>query len=381
MKIIAKTLYGLETVAAEELTGLGVKDATVANRAVIFSGELPLLYSANYMSRCCLSFLMEIASFRIRSAEDLYKGILRIRWDDYMDTGNTFSVVPVINSELFNHTGFAGLKAKDAVADYFRNKTGKRPSVKTADPDILINLHISHNDVTVSLDSSGTPLYRRGYRKETVAAPLNEVLAAGMIRLSGWKDNDQLTDPMCGSGTIPIEAALMACRIPPGRTRSRYGFESWKDFDPRLFEVIKEKWDKQTDLSRSLRISCSDISPDAIRQAEGNIWNAGLGDILHPSVADFRDLKPETAEGMIIMNPPYGERLSQGETNELYGMIGTKLKHSFEGFSAWIISSNRESLKFIGLKPSSKQVLFNGALECYFQRFDLYKGSKKGQRD
>jgi putative N6-adenine-specific DNA methylase len=218
MKFIAKTLYGLEKVVADELTELGAEGVTVANRAVFFRGELPILYTVNYMSRTALSVLLEIASFRIRSADDLYNGILKIKWDSFMSSEDTFSIVPVVNSDLFNHTGFAGLKAKDAIADFFRNKSGKRPSVNTADPDVLINLHISHSSVTVSLDSSVIPLFKRGYREGMVAAPLNEVLAAGMLKLSGWNAGTDLMDPMCGSGTIAIEAGLMACNVSDSRS-------------------------------------------------------------------------------------------------------------------------------------------------------------------
>jgi putative N6-adenine-specific DNA methylase len=377
MKFIAKTLYGLEKVVAEELKELGATGITVANRAVFFSGELPILYTANYMSRTALSFLYEVSTFRIRSADDLYNGIQKIAWDRYMSSEDTFSIVPVVNSDIFNHTGFAALKAKDAIADYFRSRSGKRPSVNSTDPDILINLHISHSSVTVSLDSSVIPLFKRGYRGETVAAPLNEVLAAGMLMLSGWRSDVDIIDPMCGSGTIAIEAGLIACNIPPGRFRKSFGFQKWKEYDRRLFDAIKEKYDGRISGSPSCSISCSDISPEAVASAKANIKNAGLGEIIQPDEKDFRELRPGSSGGYLFINPPYGERISQGETNEIYGMIGTTLKHSFPGFTAWIISSNRESLKYIGLKPSAKHVLFNGALECLFERFDMYGGSRK----
>jgi len=298
-----------------------------------------------------------------------------------MSSDDTFSIVPVVNSDLFNHTGFAALKAKDAIADYFRKISGKRPSVNTSDPDILINLHISHNSVTVSLDSSLIPLFKRGYREGMVAAPLNEVLAAGMLMLSGWRSGTDLIDPMCGSGTIAIEAGLMACNIPPGRFRKSFGFERWKNFDSRLFEVIKEKHDEKASVSVPPAITCSDISADAVNSARINIKNAGLEDIIIPVEKDFRDLRPGSTSGTIFINPPYGERISQGETNDIYGMIGTTLKHNFQGYSAWIISSNRESLKYIGLKPSAKHILYNGALECLFERFDMYGGSRKHREE
>lgn len=381
MKIIAKTLFGLEDTVAAELKELGASSVTVANRAVIFEGELPLLYTVNYMSRTALSFLVEVSNFRIKSVEDLYNGAMRVKWDRYMKVDETFSVVPVVNSDLFNHTGFAALKVKDAIADYFRKKGGKRPSVNTVNPDIIVNLHISHNTVTISLDSSGDPLFMRGYRILRSAAPLNEALAAGMIRMSGWDMKSPLIDPMCGSGTIAIEAALMATGTPPGKFRNYFAFQRWIEFDSRLLELIMEKYDSRISHGNCGPIFCSDISQEAINNTKVNLKATGIEDLVETSVADFRDLKPPAKEGLLIMNPPYGERLEQGETNELYSMIGSTLKHNFEGFTAWIISSSRESLKFIGLKPSAKHVLFNGALECRFDRYDLYSGSRKQNRN
>ncbi|HVN58068.1 MAG TPA: class I SAM-dependent RNA methyltransferase [Bacteroidales bacterium] len=378
MKIIAKTLYGLEEVVAEEMRSLGAQHVAIANRAVIFEGELPFLYAVNYMSRTALSFLAEIAGFRINSADDLYRKILKISWDAYLDTHNTFSVVPVVKSKIFNHTGFAALKAKDAIADFFRNRTGKRPSVSASDPDVVINLHISHETVTVSLDSTVIPLYKRGYRTESVSAPLNEVLAAGLLSLAKWKPEYGLTDPMCGSGTIGIEAGLIATGVPPGRFRKSFGFQRWPGYDDQLFELVREKYDKAVDSTAPVNICCSDNSALAVRKAASNLKAAGLQDIVQLSCVDFREMKPQApGRGFMIMNPPYGERMSQGETNELYEAIGTALKHNFEGYTAWIISSNRESLKHIGLKPSEKHVVFNGSLECFYERFDMYQGSRK----
>ena len=241
MKFVAKTLYGLETVLADELVSLGAMEIEKVNRAVTFRGEKDLLYSVNYCSRTALSVLMNVADFRIRSKDDLYREGSKIEWDRYLDPDDTFSIVPVVNSPHFSHTGYPGLILKDAIADYFRNKFGRRPSVNTTDPDILINLHISNDNVSVSLDSSVIPLFKRGYRQEQAVAPLNEVLAAGILMLSGWKASAPIMDPMCGSGTFPIEAGLMACKIPPGKLRSFYGFQRWKDYDDVLIPVFKEK--------------------------------------------------------------------------------------------------------------------------------------------
>jgi putative N6-adenine-specific DNA methylase len=379
MKFIAKTLYGLEQVLAKELENLGAGDIVIANRAVIFSGNLTLMYAVNYMSRTALSVLWEIAEFNIRSADDLYNKAQKIRWEEYIDGYGKFSIVPVVKSPLFNHTGFAGLKLKDSIADYFRRKSGFRPSVDTEDPDLMINLHISNERVTISLDSSAVPLFKRGYRKEASAAPLNEVLAAGMLMISGWEQSKCLIDPMCGSGTIPIEAAMMACNVPPGKFRERFGFEKWKNFDKGEFEKIKTRYDDSVTEGGDVRIYGYDISAEAIEMAGVNANAAGVGKVIHLEVCDFKDLKPVYNEGFIFINPPYGERISAGETDAIYSMTGTTLKHSFEGFTAWLISSNRESVKHIGLKPSAKHTLYNGALECLFAKYELYGGSRKGK--
>jgi len=376
MKFVAKTLFGLEKVLAEEMAILGAKSISQANRAVLFEGDIRLLYRVNYMSRTALSVLMPVKEFWIKSADDLYRKCMQIEWDNYMDVGNTFSVTPVVQSQIFNHTGYAGLRLKDAVADYFRKLSGKRPSVDNENPDILINLHISNDKVTVSLDSSLIPLFKRGYRKEQAAAPLNEVLAAGMLLISGWDGSKDLIDPMCGSGTIPIEAGLIACNVPAGRFRKSFGFQKWKGYDPEIFRVTREEGDSGIRKS-PVRISGYDISEIAVKQAVKNVGSAGLTDSIYLAEYDFRTLKMADNEGVIYINPPYGERLLPGETESHYGMIGTTLKHNFSGYSAWIISSNKESLKYIGLKPKEKHILFNGALECSFNKYELYQGSRK----
>lgn len=381
MKLIAKTLYGLETVLAKELTDLGASDIVIANRAVKFQGDLRMLYSANYMLRSAISILWQVSEFNIRSADDLSHRSMRIEWDRLMDVENTFSIVPVVQSHHFNHTGFAALKLKDAVADYFRNKTGKRPSVDNSAPDILINLHISNDRVTISLDSSMEPLFKRGYRKEAYEAPLNEVLAAGMLLLSGWNAGFDLIDPMCGSGTIPIEAGMIACRIPPGKFRREYGFQKWRNYDESLFNTVKEEYDSFIADSTDVEITGYDISPNAVAGAYQNLCHAGLEEVLRVEEMDFRNFHPaEGKSGYIFINPPYGERLSKGETDALYSMIGSALKHNCHGFTAWLISPNKESMKFIGLKPSAKHILYNGSLECVFARYELYEGSRKEGR-
>jgi putative N6-adenine-specific DNA methylase len=376
MKFVAKTLYGLEKVLSEELISLGAGNVQTANRAILFEGDKSLLYRVNYSVRTALSVLMPLSDFRIRSKEDLYKGGSKIEWDRFMDTDDTFSIVPVINSPHFGHTGYAGLIIKDAIADYFRNKTGRRPSVDTTNPRILINLHISNDNVTISLDSSSVPLYKRGYRQEQTVAPLNEVLAAGILLLSGWNVSSTLTDPMCGSGTIPIEAGLIASKIPPGKFRQFFGFQKWKDFDEDLFEKIKLECNSQIQLS-PVKIFGSDISEEALKFANANVARAGLSDVITLEKSDFKDLKSIDEHGYLFLNPPYGQRIKPEEIDMLYGMIGTTLKHNFPGTTAWLITSNKESLKHIGLKPKEKYTLFNGALECVLLKYEMYTGTKK----
>jgi putative N6-adenine-specific DNA methylase len=378
MLLIAKTLYGLERVLSDELKGLGAENVQPVNRAVIFEGDHHLLYKANYCLRTAMSVLVQIAEFRIRSADDLYKNSLRINWEEYLDPEHTFSVVPVVNSPIFSHTGYAGLRLKDGIADWFRNKAGERPSVDTIDPDIVFNLHISNDLVTVSLDSSVVPLYKRGYRKEQGSAPINEILAAGIILLSGWKAETSFLDPMCGSGTIPVEAALIASDIPPGRFRQFYGFQRWRDYNDKLFLQVRSESELKVH-PPGIKIYGSDISENAVSMTRTNVESAGISDIISISKSDFCDLKASDNEGVIIMNPPYGQRIKSADNDKLYGMIGSTLKHNFPGYQAWLITSDKDSLKHVGLKPARKTALFNGSIECVLVKYELYQGSKKNK--
>src|SRR5664279_857576 len=307
MKFVAKTLYGLEKVLSEELISLGAGNVQTANRAILFEGEKSLLYKVNYSVRTALSVLMPLADFKIRSKEDLYKGGSKIEWDRFMDADDTFSIVPVINSPHFGHTGYAGLIIKDSIADTFRKQTGRRPSVDTENPRLLINLHISNDLVTISLDSSVVPLFKRGYRQEQSAAPLNEVLAAGILLLSGWNAASTFTDPMCGSGTFPIAAALMACKIPPGKFRKFFGFQRWRDFDEDLFQKVMLENNNKIQ-SSPVKIFGSDISEETLQFAKTNVAKAGLNDAVSLGISDFKDLRSEEG-GLVFMNPPYGQRI------------------------------------------------------------------------
>ena len=376
MQLIAKTLYGLENVLAKELISLGASDINTSNRAVLFKGNHYLLYKTNYCCRTALSILMQIAEFQIKSKDDLYKYSQKINWEMYLEVDDTFSIVPVVNSHLFHHTGYPGLILKDAIADWFRKRKGRRPSVDTVNPRILINLHISNERVNVSIDSSVIPLYKRGYRHSSSVAPINEVLAAGIILLSGWNATNSLLDPMCGSGTIPIEAGLIACKIPPGKLRKSFGFQNWKDYDNELFNKIRKECNEQM-TSSPVQITGTDISERAVEQARANIERAGLSDTITIEVMDFQHLKAIDKDGFVIMNPPYGKRIKPEETDKLYSMIGSTLKHNFSGNKVWIITSNKGSLKHVGLKPREKQTVFNGPLECVLINYEMYHGTRK----
>ena len=377
-KLLAKTLFGLEDVLAAELKDMGAENISKGRRSVSFRGDKEMLYRANYNLRTALSVLKPLCSFKIERAKDLYKKAMEFPWEDIMGLGQTFSVVPVVNSSIFNHTAYPALVLKDAIADRFRMKTNRRPSVELKDPDMVFNCHISEKDVTISIDSTIIPLFKRGYRVHQSEAPLNEVLAAGIIMKSGWDMQMPLLDPMCGSGTLAIEAALMARNIPPGQFRRFFGFMNWPDYDQALFKKVRRDAVLK---KRSLQtaVYCKDISSQNIRLCRVNIKNAGLEDDIQTEVADFRESASKEKAYMIIMNPPYGERLDVKDIESLYSDIGERLKHGYPGSTAWIISSNTEALKNIGLKPSRKSTLYNGKLEIKLVKYELYSGSKKGR--
>ncbi|HNX65468.1 MAG TPA: THUMP domain-containing protein [Bacteroidales bacterium] len=376
MKIVAKTLYGLEEVLADELTALGAIKAKAGNRAVVFEGNKSLLYRVNYCSRLALSFMVPVNEYTIRKPSDLYDGAFNLPWDNYLDASQTFAITSVVTSKHFTHSGYPALVVKDAIADYFRRRTSKRPNVDSRSPDIQINLHISHDRVTISLDSTVVPLFKRGYREEQGVAPLNEVLAAGIIALSGWKADTPLTDGMCGSGTIVAEAGLMACNIAPGYFRRNFGFMKWKDFDESLFRSIKFDAEKKVRKS-PVPIFGKDISEEAVRIARSNITGCGLNDTIQISQADFLSSVPETETGTIIMNPPYGQRIGLFDQNAFYREVGSRLKHFYTGHKAWILSGDRECLQAVGLKTYKKFDLYNGNIECRLHGYDLYQGTKK----
>jgi putative N6-adenine-specific DNA methylase len=376
-EIIATTLFGLEEIVAGELRDLGATNVEVLNRAVKFTGDKAMLYKSNLHLRTALKVLKPFSQFMLRDDIDLYKRIKRIDWEQFMSVDGTLAIEATVNGEYFTHSQFVALKSKDAIVDQFREKYGRRPSVDLENPDLRINIHINDRSCSVSLDSSGVSLGKRGYRLEQSLAPMSEVLAAGIIALSGWDKKRNLLDPMCGSGTLAIEAALIACNIAPGRLRT-FGFGKWKDFNADLWASLKKEADNQI-IEPSCKIFSSDIESRSVEISKRNAINAGVENLIEFKQMDFLHSNDHFNNGIVLMNPPYGERLKEvEEIIPFYQEIGTQLKHHYEGCDAWIISGNIEALKFIGLRPSRKIRLFNGPLECKLQKYELYRG-KKGE--
>jgi putative N6-adenine-specific DNA methylase len=375
--IIATTLYGLENVLAEELNAIGATDISVLNRAVKFRGDNSLLYKSNLWLRTAIKILKPIHAFRANDERQLYSNIKRFGWENYLSIKKSFAVDSVVNSNIFTHSQYVALKTKDAIVDRFRDSTELRPSVDTENPDVRINIHISGTMVIVSLDSSGVMLGKRNYRTEQVEAPISEVLAAGIILLSGWDKKTNVIDPMCGSGTFPIEAAMIAANIAPGLNR-KFNFETWLDFDKQLFDKIKkEAVEKQ--ISSSAQIYGSDIDKKAISISINNARRAGVRDIIKFENKDFFDSENNNKPAFVFMNPPYDERLQIEKVEEFYDEIGSQLKHHYQDNEAWIISSNFDAINHFGLKAEKKIKLFNGKLECRLLHYKMYEGSKKNK--
>ena len=373
--MIATTLFNLEEIVADELDTLGATDIEILNRAVKFRGDIALLYKSNLHLRTALKVLKPFAQFVLRDENDLYKKIQSINWEEFMSVDGTLAVEATTNGETFTHSQYVALKTKDAIVDQFREKHGRRPSVDLEEPDLKINVHIRDRNCSVSLDSSGASLGKRGYRKSQSLAPLSEVLAAGIIALSGWDKKQDFIDPMCGSGTFSIEAAMLARKMAPGRLRS-FTFERWLDFDAELWSKIKEEAEGQI-IELDCAIYGSDMDRRSVEIAKENATIAEVGNSIAFRQLDFLSPQVQFENSLVIMNPPYGERLKEkDEIIPFYQEIGTQLKHHFEGCDAWIISSNLRALKFIGLRPSRKIKLFNGPLECRLQKYELFKGKK-----
>lgn len=371
-EMIAKTFQGLEETLAEELTALGADNIEIGRRMVSFTGDKKMMYKANFCLRTAIRILKPIKHFTAKDADEVYEQIQAIPWEKYLDENKTFAIDAVVYSEEFRHSKFVSYKVKDAIADYFREKSGKRPSVRINNPDVLLNIHIAQTTCTLSLDSSGESLHRRGYRQEAVEAPLNEVLAAGMILMTGWRGECDLIDPMCGSGTIPIEAALIARNIAPGVFRKGFAFEKWTDFDSDLFDEIYNDDTQERDFKH--KIYGYDNNPKAHEIAAYNIKAAGVSKDVTLKLQPFQQFEQPENKSIIITNPPYGERISTNDLLGLYQTIGERLKHAFVGNEAWVLSYRDECFDQIGLKASQKIPLFNGALECQFRKYEIFDG-------
>lgn len=375
-KMVAKTFFGFEEILAKELLQLGAQQIKPGNRMVSFVGDLGFLYKANLCLRTALKILKPIHTARVQDEDALYQLFYNFPWEDFLDVDSKFVIDSVVHGTLFTHSQFASQKAKDGLVDQFRDRYNERPSVDLNRPDLRINLHIQEDFCTVSLDSSGASLHHRGYRTATNIAPLNEVLAAGLIQLSGWKGNTDFLDPMCGSGTIVIEAAMFVSNIPANINRKQFAFEKWTDWDADLFEKIQESQLKRIK-NPGIQIKGSDKAPSAIEKATINVENANLSEFITLEKKDFFQIDKETSGPLhLLTNPPYGERL-EGDMNALYQGIGDAFKQSFPNTQAWLISSNMEALKCVGLRPSRKIKLFNGKLESRFMFYPIYEGTKR----
>lgn len=379
-KIIAKTFQGLEEVLAKELINLGANNVEIGRRMVAFTGDKEMLYKANFCTRTAVKVLKPIKEFKAKDADEVYEEAKKIDWEKYMDVKSTFLVDSVIFSENFRHSKFVAYRVKDAIADYWREKSGgDRPNVVISNPDLRIHVHIAEDEVTIALDSSGESLHQRGYKTATVQAPLNEVLAAGLIMLTGWDGECDLIDPFCGSGTILIEAALIAQNVYPGVFRKEYAFEKWKDFDADLFDRIYNDDSQEREFDH--KIYGYDINRQVVQIATNNVLNAGVKDIVSVEQRDFYEFEQPLDKAIMITNPPYGDRITTDDIFDLYETIGKNLKRNFVGNDAWIISHHEELFDKIGFRPSTKYALFNGSLECEFRKYQIFEGKLKERRE
>jgi putative N6-adenine-specific DNA methylase len=379
-KMVAKTLFGMEELLAQELRQLGASAIEVGVRNVAFEGDTGFMYKANLCCRTAIKILKPISVFNLFTEEELYQKIYEMPWENYMEVTGTLAVNATVFSEVFTHSQYIALKTKDAIVDRFRDREGIRPDVDLDHPTLRINIHIDRNICTVSLDSSGESLHKRGYKTEATLAPINEVLAAGIIMLAGWQGQCDFLDPMCGSGTFLAEAAMIACNIPPNLNRDEFGFETWPDFDVDLYEQIENAALKKIrDFPH--KIYGFDLDPVAVRKAKENIKNANLQDFVVIRQQDFFKSEKESQKPLfVVFNPPYDERLSVSDVENFYSSIGNTLKRGYPGTQAWMITSNMEALKYVGLRPSKKIKLFNGKLEAKLVRYEMYEGSRKASK-
>lgn len=373
--MLAKTYFGLEDILAKELTELGANEIETERRAVRFKGDKALLYKANLCLRSAIRILVPIAQFKATDADEVYEKAKKINWEEYIGIKQSFIINETVNSENFRHSKFVAYRLKDAIADYFTELYDKRPSVSITSPDIYIDIHISHNECTISLNSSGVSLHKRGYRNSQNEAPISEAQAAGMLLMAGWDGSKDFIDPMCGSGTFLIEAALIALNISPCIYRTQFAFEKWQDFDKELFDDLYNDDSEEREFTH--KIIGYDVNPNTVKIAQENIKAAGLSKYIEVQCRDIANFEEVTEPSLIVTNPPYGERLKPEDLRDLYREIGRALKHKFVNGEAWVISSHVENLAAIGLKPSQRVELKNGALDCEFWKFEIFSGTHK----
>ena len=380
-KMVAITMFGLEEVLAKELKDLGAREVLVGVRNVSFKGDKGFMYKANISLRTAIRILKPIRRFRVRNEDDLYNSLQKINWERFLDVDGTFAIGSVVNSSFFTtNSHYISLKSKDAIADYYRHKYSKRPNIDLKYPALKIHIHIKDDFCTVSLDSSGESLHKRGYRSSTNIAPINEVLAAGLVLLSGYTGEQNFIDPMCGSGTILIEATMIACRIPANINRKHFAFENWPDFDEDLFFVIQDALLKKISSSH-FKIMGFDKAPSAVQKAKENIENANLSEFVGVHHINFFNSRKEVfGATTMLFNPPYGERLELADLEGFYKNIGDTLKNGYPDSTVWFITSDLQALKHVGLRTSKRIPMKNGDLDCRFVRYDMYEGSRKAKK-
>ncbi|MDO5655378.1 MAG: THUMP domain-containing protein [Flavobacteriaceae bacterium] len=370
----AKTFFGFEEILAREIQQLGGANVKVRNRLVEFDGDTGFLYKANYSLRTAIRILKPIARFKAKDEQELYDRCKEYHWENHIRETATFKIDATVNSPSFKHSHFAALRVKDAIADRFTERKGKRPSVEKFNPDIVVNLHITHNTVTLSLDSSGEPLFKRGYRQETGKAPLNEVMAAGLLKMAGWDGKGNFLDPMCGSGTLLIEAAMIALNLPAQLHRKHFTFENWKDFDKDLWNKIRStRLDRVTDFHG--KIIGYDINQLMVKVAERNIAAADLSEFIDVKQLNFFQSQKEFSPLLIIFNPPYDERM-EIKTQDFYRKIGDTLKQNYPHTIAWFITSDQNAIREVGLRPETEIKLYNGKIETHFLKYEIYNAGK-----
>lgn len=377
--MVAKTLTGLEELLAGELTNLGAANVRVQRRAVTFTGDLRLLYAANIYSRLATRILVPLHEFRARDRDELYRGVRSVAWPEHLDRDGSFAVDVVMHNSRFKNSHYVAQRSKDAVVDALRDKAGRRPSVDLQQPDLRLSLYLNGTQATLALDASGEPLHKRGYRRRTGEAPINEVLAAGITAISEWDGSVPLVDPMCGSGTLLIEAVLRARQVAPGLVRKHYSFMKWKNFRPAVLDGLLSQAGEQVQPSPAAPVTGIDRDPASIRAAQENARRAGVGDDLEFRCMAMEDFSPPAGPGTVITNPPYGERLKMENLRELYSSLGDAFKQRYTGYTAHVFTANLDAAKSIGLRSSRRTILYNGPLEGRLLRYDLYAGSRKGK--